>query len=571
MDTSFTSKRGEEGMALVLALIVLVSMALTLGFLADRTRTQMAQTESYIEFQDALLGAEAGYATALAELNGASGDEDLDKDGLVGLDPDYDLSGDKPTFETDGVKPWTMASMPGIDYFAFSYDWSVDGLDNNGDGTKDEVAEEDYYTIYAYARGGNSIRRIEAIVEGGNVNVWNNAVFAGSGQAGALINGNVSIHGSVHLLGDNLGNGDLAVAAIDLTGTSMIHNNYVGLAAGLAGMVPALKTVTHAGESVQSLDAKLRVKNGLVGLSGNSEVGEANVTGNAVKETMDGVYVSDGYTGNALNADGTPKQMYSDNGVLNGYDLGDAVPFPTFANDVGGDHLGNYLTNDAANVGLHFVKTGNVAITLNQNYYWNATTGTESVNQSLGAGTMPTSASLNANHYYIWFDAATNRLRVNGRVPIDGNLTINPGTGADKTLNYTGKATILAYDADSSGNGGDVTVEASMLTMNANGTTTNSFPQNNLLGLMAQDDMMLGISSQLNIMGGFYSQDQISLNKQSTIMGTIVGNIFNMGGQVPDIYQVPALQDAWTTNMKMIGATPVEFLSPLSWRELGVV
>ncbi|MEK7795398.1 MAG: hypothetical protein AAB353_12755, partial [Candidatus Hydrogenedentota bacterium] len=125
-------------------------------------------------------------------------------------------------------------------------------------------------------------------------------------------------------------------------------------------------------------------------------------------------------------------------------------------------------------------------------------------------------------------------------------------------------------DKDKSGNGGDVALEVDLLSVNANGITLGSFPTNNLIGFQAEDDMTLGINSQLSLMGGFYAQDQITLNKQSTIMGTIVGNLFNMGGQVPDIYQVPELMNEWTTVMRMIGADEVPFLSPISWRELGV-
>ena len=59
-----------------------------------------------------------------------------------------------------------------------------------------------------------------------DVNVWRNALFAGTGQAGGLISGNVSVHGSVHLLGDDLLEGVEALEALDMGGTSLIHNNY---------------------------------------------------------------------------------------------------------------------------------------------------------------------------------------------------------------------------------------------------------------------------------------------------------------------------------------------------------
>jgi hypothetical protein len=219
---------------------------------------------------------------------------------------------------------------------------------------------------------------------------------------------------------------------------------------------------------------------------------------------------------------------------------------------------------------LQFVHTGNIAVTANKDYYWNATTGVEIINKAPGVGGMPQAVALNPNEYYMWFDSSTNRMLVNGRIPVDGNISIDRGGGGDGTINYTGKGTFMAYDADKSGNGGDITIETDLLSMNANGTTANSFPANNLIGFQAQDDMSLGINSQLQLMGGFYAQDVITLNKQSTIMGTIVGNNFNMGGQVPDIYQVPELSKQWGSVMRMIGAGNIPYLSPVSWRELGV-
>jgi hypothetical protein len=125
-----------------------------------------------------------------------------------------------------------------------------------------------------------------------NVFVWNNAIFGGSGQAGGVISGNAAIHGSVHLLGENVGAGNNSLAALDMTGASLIHNNYEGMPAELFARIPGLDTTTVGGEDVTTIDAKLRVKNGAVGVSGNSELGEDNILGNGFKETLDGIYMA---------------------------------------------------------------------------------------------------------------------------------------------------------------------------------------------------------------------------------------------------------------------------------------
>jgi len=64
----------------------------------------------------------------------------------------------------------------------------------------------------------------------------------------------VSIHGSVHLLGNNLPDGAGALEAIDLSGTSLIHNNYDGLSVNLANRVPPLGTRSFDGEMVETLE-----------------------------------------------------------------------------------------------------------------------------------------------------------------------------------------------------------------------------------------------------------------------------------------------------------------------------
>ena len=558
----------EDGVALMLALIVMIAAALAVSAIASRTMNQSNHAMAYIEFDQTLQGIEAGFALARVELTGQAGGNPEDKDGRIGVDTSYDLTASKPWFGSTGVTPFHMESMPDVEYFAFSYDWSSDGVDNNGDGTIDEAAEDDYYSVYSYARAPSVTRRAEMTFNGGNINIWQNAIFAGSGQGPNLINGNVSIHGSVHLLGDNLADGDYA---LDLSGTAEITNNYDGMPASLEARVPPLETTVVAGETVETLKAKLRVKNGLVGISGSAEIGKPQATGNSSKEQMDGIYVTDGWGGNKTDGDGNPSQVYSDNGWTEAYDLGGSVPFPTYPNDGGRDHLAYYLELDSnPAVGLQQIHVGDLEIEANKGFYWNATTGTKVTNKSPGQGGMPTSGNLDFNEYFIWFDESANHMIINGRIPVDGDVLFDRGNGNDRTINYTGKGTILAYDADSSGNGGEVEILTDLLTQDLGGNTAQSYPVNNLLGVMAETDMTLGGNSQLSLMGGFYAQEMMTVNKQSNIVGSIVGSSFAMS-QVPDIYQVPELANQWSAEMRMIGADPINVLTPLSWREIGIL
>ena len=593
-------------MALLLTLIVISVAVMLLGGLTVRVISHSNQVERFTDYEKCFLGVESAVAESIGELESGSygGDMNAATDGLIGL-ASWQSADGMPTFASDGLTPVSLDGLGGIEYFAYAQNWGTDNIDNNGNGNVD-FDEEGYFSVYAAAQSDLTERAVQVVLFGTNVNVWNNAIFAGTGGSSGLINGNVSVHGSVHLLGDDLPEGDIAaIISLDVTGTAGIYNNYDAAAAGNAASpgvlarVPDLPTTMWNGEEVESLSAKLRVKRGLVSMGGNSTVGAVDAVGdatglgvdasgqiNGVKETVIGTFVTHGWTGNSVTPDGDrgdPSSVFSDNGWDNLYDLGDKVPFPTYADDGGTNHLDYFLEQDAAGAGFHSVKQGDISITTTKSYYWNATTGLEVVNGSPGAGAgasyMPTAADLANpastyyNDYYIWFNAADNRMYVNGRVAVDGNISF-AGQGNDKTINYTGRGSILTYDADGSGNGGDVVINTGLLTMNANGTTADSFPgyadsaTGNVLGLMAEDTMYIGQSSQLEIMGGFYAQNEITIDKQTVIMGTIVSNFFNLTGQVPRIYQVPDLPKAWDDHLRMIGWRPIFALTPIAWHEL---
>lgn len=561
----------ERGMALLIALFfgaiaVMLMSALTLRLLGQRT-----QVNQYVAYVECFNGLESGYSQSKASLENGG-------DGMVGVSgwPAPQGSLVLPDFDSAGVTPLSLSALPDVQYFAYAHRWGNDGMDNTGDGVVDGVNEQGAFTIYAWARNSAFVRRSEAVLVSADVNVWRNAIFAGSGQSGGVINGNVAIHGSVHILGDHVIPGGTAITALDLSGTSLVHNNYVGCPAALQARVPPLPQVVFNGETVQTLEAKLRVKRGLVGLSGNSEIGAPDVFGNAVKETLDGTYVNDGWTGNKTIDDGgrgIPQPVYSDNGHTELYDLGDRVSLPLLSDDwrapITGERVWNPDTNawythqeyftevlladpNVKNDGIH---AGNIDIfTRGTHFYWNATTGEKLV------GSLPASLPPDT-HDYLWFNVDTDVLRINGQIVVNGNFTIR-GQGNQMTVNYSGRGAILVN--------GNVRLDTSLLSCN-NGNpadTANSFPVNNIFGIMAAGDMYVGTAAQVSLMGAFYAQNKIICEKQTKVMGTFVANYFDMGTNVPSIYQVPTLAD--NLPMGMIGNYPILALSQVSWRELGV-
>jgi hypothetical protein len=390
------------------------------------------------------------------------------------------------------------------------------------------------------------------------VNPWDNAIFAGVGQTGHAISGNVDIHGSVHILGDgedftdangndrwddadqytdvngdgiwepgeplttdtdgdgvwdpaepyvdDNGNGsyDETLTATDLSfeasGTAAVRNNYDGMNATLSSRMPGLSTVPFNGENVQTLDAEMRVKHGRVNLSGTATVGQTDVSGGspAVKETLDGVYVNDGYGGTS-----GAGNVYSDNGTAQLYDLGDDIPFPSLNDPI--DAYPDFRSYLAANA---LVISGDVTLQPGVTY-----TSPYSANGSLSV------------------DASGN-VSISGIVLVTGNVTISAGAGPLKNtpLVYDGRGTIVS--------GGNMYINTHVI-------SRDQFPTNDVMGFLSYHDMEIGTgpgASQLNLMGAFYAQQAITNQKQNSLAGAMVSNYFNVFN-VPSIYQVPSLVD----------------------------
>lgn len=332
---------------------------------------------------------------------------------------------------------------------------------------------------------------LEIYVKIVDVSPYDNAVFAGSGASGTMINGNVDVRGSVHILGDGLSAGDYA---LDIGGTAeLVGNNYNGLAASLLAKVPALPTTVVGGETVSTLNAEFRVKKGLVGLSGSATVGEANVAGNSVKEAVDGIFVTDGWGGNKGTAN-----AYSDNGTSNAYDLGDSVQFPS---------LSDPSPDNPAQTNKEYFESGALVLT-----------------NELSNITPASSFTYTDGTNAISMDGSGN-MTIQGKIFLDGGngMTMSK-SGSDTTITYTGKGAILAE--------GNVQIDVNLLT-----SGNNSFP-NNIVGVMTEGNIGFNEAS-IDVMGVFYAENQIIVQKQTDIMGTVISNYFDAGTNVPAIYQVP--------------------------------
>ncbi len=574
-------KRNDAGMALIAALIFITISVIVLTSMTARYVQQRINVDRFEDYYTCFDGVEAAVQQCKVALEtGGSG--------IIGLEdwePQFSDDGRLllPGFDDVGVTSTTFATMPGVEFMAYTIDWFGNGRDMNGDGMADSLAEMGMYSVHAAARTGGMVRQVEVVYDSHDVNVWRNAIFAGSGQAGRLINGNVSIHGSVHLLGDHLPEGGLAIVgvedpAVELSGASLISNNYVGMPDDLRQRIPTLPLRDYQGDEVQTLNANLRVKRGIVSMNGNARIGLNQNAGDTVKNPMDGTFITDGWGGNSVINDGgrgIPTRVWSDNGFDTFYDLGDRVSFPMLDDDwrdmdgtrVMNPNTGVWYTHEEyfsevlladPDIRTDGVYDGSITINARSSpdYYWNATTQEELTGAAAAAATPDPTDD------FIRYNAGNKVLTMNGQIRINGDLTFT-GQGNQRTIHYSGRAALLVD--------GNVDIDANLITCNNGnpGNVADSFPVHNIMGIMATQDMMVGASAQLSIMGAFYAQGTIQTQKQSNILGTFVANYFDMGTNVPSIFQVPALAD--NLPYGMIGNFPIVVLQQAAWREMGIV
>ncbi|MCK5580844.1 MAG: hypothetical protein KAJ18_06180 [Candidatus Omnitrophica bacterium] len=497
--------KSENGSLLIIALFLLTVLLLLSTAFVINSMTEMRTSERQKMTMQSFHLAEAGMERALYDLK-------------------EDFSG--VTSWSDGaINTYSLTGPDGDDFYTIDYNDTT--ITNLGAGSfavqiKYIGGTNDAIWIKTTGAVGDATQNIMAYAKIKNVSPWNNAIFAGSGASGGTtINGNVDIRGSVHILGVNLTSADYAV---DLGGTTeLIGNNYNGLDAGLLAKVPALPTVDFNGETIETLNAELRVKQGKVGLSGSATAGQPDISGNAYKETVDNVYCTDEFGGT-----GGSSNVHSDNGWSNGYDLGDSVEFPDLtAAYISELETNGYVVSDAAEL-----------------------TDLENIGPN-------SSFTIGDTNNYIEMDG-TGNMTIKGIVFIDENMVA--GKNGDFVMNIDGEDNIITY----SGSGliyasGNVEVNVNLVTPGSN-----SFPAN-IIGVMTSNNISMN-SASIDVMGLFYAKGTITIAKQTDLIGTIVANEFDMGLNVPSVYQVPETANFLPSGM--VGQEGVRVMKIVSWQIL---
>lgn len=592
--------RNEDGVGLIIAVIFLVVMGLFATAAMSRVANHTQHVALHKQHKDTYLAMMSGYDEGTRHTSddvavpagfdftlGAgetmNGKMTQAMDAFFAVNPNPQLDSNRNVQYSVYNEP---LNLPGGD-FAQTATYAMGRYVLNGTpSTTRMVMDITRYDVTGAPENGDSI--------------WEVAIFGGAGQGGQTINGNVSIHGSIHILGSDLSVGDIV---LELAGGSGVYNNYDGMPPELEdnlstgpGLLPNGLRLDENGE--ETIDSLLRVKNGTVSIDGaaliGQEVGDSELGTPNSRALMTGVFANNNWAGNQV-TNGIPNDgtVNSANGFNKGY--GDYANnenrgYPLFMeviNEATGQRYFNpnaaadgepesyYLEGQTPYVGTITLKPNDDST----NFYYNSTTGGGTGTVGVPVGTtsggdyMPTrvevDAAIAADDFVIWFDADNELLVINGRIAVDGDIEIVAGNGfSNRTVNYEGQGTMLAYDGGSGG--GEVFLSTNLY--------TTDFPLGNQLGLMAEVDLAIGGNANLKFLGGFYAQETISMNKQTKFAGTIVGNFYDLGGQVPSIYQVPLLEAAWTALGRMIGG-PSEFIicpdcgenSGLVWFETGVL
>ncbi|MCH8992882.1 MAG: hypothetical protein IIA44_14185 [Acidobacteria bacterium] len=292
----------------------------------------------------------------------------------------------------------------------------------------------------------------------------------------------------------------------------------------------------------ETLEAEVRVKHGQISLNGTATVvQESDPDGGTSKGQIDGSFVNDGYTGNQGSS-----SVYSDNGFNQGYDLNNlGISFP-FLNGIGAKP---YIDLNSVAWTTHELFLDSTSMSVPVNQISKSTSAFDYFDMQGNRIVFVPAGLINPIDMTV---SSEDRLHVEGIIKVDGNLKFDKSLGE---LRYSGNGTIYATR--------DINVSTNLLP--AAGLI---FPLDTTLGLIAERNMNLATGngdSQLMMVGAFFAQGTVRSKKQNQIAGTFVANYFDMGSNVPNIYQVPELVNHMPPGMP--GDVHYYTVKVRSWRE----
>lgn len=431
--------------------------------------------------------------------------------------------------------------------------------------------------VTANASAGPSMtgatRQIQARLQVDQLVPANYALFIDGGVWRLGSTGTMIFAGSVYTNGTGSSPTSPAIALGSGGTADQIVNYYKGIDATLQGGIAALplKTNPITGETSQgTLDTVLRVNQGAVQISsGSASVGEANVSNNGVKETLNGVYTNQGFTGTPGAAN-----VYSDNGAGTGFDLPrELTPFP----DLTGAYTGAPLPSGSPTPASHdaYLQGNSLAIT------GSISIDSRTDNFSYPAGLTDLSQCTSACFIYrgpAGGNPAT--LMVNGIVWVKGGDITLGGVGLNRlsAIRYQGSGTLYARSSASSSPWGTIEVTSDLFPV-----AGSTFPTTASLGLISGGSVTVGdwtswwSNPTLRIAATIFANSYMNYNfAPYQIAGSVTSRYFYswLGAR---IYAVPALGgmcgSAPCRPIGMPGVRPAKggspyFVRTLSWRDV---
>ncbi len=357
---------------------------------------------------------------------------------------------------------------------------------------------------------------------------YSTGAFFGRGENGDVIRGGpVRIAGAVVVVG-NLGTGRRGwwrgrsrSTRLDLSNGSSVVNNYAGIDDPTSGVgtlvdkIPALDSIDFNGDTIDTLNAALHLKDATASTGLTGQLGEPDSAGDGYKETLDAVYSDVPVSSRAGN-------VYAD--TIAASDLPGDLTFPG---------LSDPYTD--LNTGTQYPSFADF---LNSNSYAPITGGDVAIDDStpsfsyvdpMGKGSL------------IW-DAENDTLTIDGIVKINGELQIG-GDGRDRggrgrggggggrggggddsaltTVLYEGTGVIWSTD--------DININADLYPVGhyvEDGPDADSLVDGNL-GLIASDEIRIdsaGGNSNVQIMATLFAENRIDVRTRANIVGSVVTN-----------------------------------------------
>lgn len=507
--------RSEQGAALITVLFVLFALSLIGVMSVKRSDTEVSISGNKTHRTQAFLAAEAGLARA-----------------------DFIMNGNPAQLAAD-----TLALLINADSLLPNAHFRV---------AMDTSLPRRRVISLGFAENGQAGVQVTYEHRTNPRSIWTNALFAGHGDDGLTIKGKVAVAGSIHVLGDGEpftdtdGNGirdageaftdanhdgsyDGPIApdsaALDMTGTTALTNNYTGIPGILSSRLPPLASTSFGGETVQTIGSELRIRHGRIAISGSAKIGQPNTSGGtpAVKETFDALYVNDGFAG------GVPSDaVNSDNGWESSYDLEGNPPVMPNLDLPYVDAMGSSYPSYMAYLKAHaLVISGDLNLDASQ--------------------VLPLQVSGNGS---IAMDGAGN-LQASGVIYVEGNINMLSGSA----ILYDGRFTLVSE--------GDILVDTDFL-------SSGTFATDDVAGLVTPHRVELGSNAALlSVMAAVFAQERITGSRRAEVAGTLVSNHFE-ANEIPDVFQVPVLADSLPPRLPGTDHLPARTwrIVPRSWVEL---